>query len=416
MGYYLKQVYLLIVFLTLLLFVGCSKQKNENKGKKDFARPVQAGEAIQQSVPNFIESFGYLNAINNVDIKSQVTGEIEKCFFKEGQEVKKGETLFTIDSRVYQAKINELEAQLKSDLTDLKNKQYIVDQDKKLAKTGAIPQQDFVKFMTALEMSQAAVELDKATIVQNEINLEYCTITSPIDGITGKRQVDPGNIVTANTGPTLVNIKSVNPLYVDFTIPEKNLFRLKDAMSKNRLKVIVKVEEFGVQEDKKGALYEGTLEFVNNEVSNQTGTIFLRALIPNGDQRLWPGQFVRVYLVLNEYQNALLVPYIAVQQGLKGYYLFAIKKNKAILHYVIPGQRHDDYIVITTKGKGDIKVGDKIVTVGQMGLAPNVPVNILDNKKFIRPPKEQFYENRIVNKKKVSSIDYKAKKQQKSKQ
>ena len=327
---------------------------------------------------NYIESFGYLNAVNNVNIKAQVTGKIEKCFFKEGQEVKKGDTLFTIDSRVYQAKINELQAQLKSDLTDLKNKQYIVDKDKGLAKTGAIPQQDFVRFLTALEMSQAAVELDKATIVQNEINLEYCTITSPIDGITGKRQVDPGNIVTANTGPTLVNIKSVNPLYVDFTIPEKNLFRLKDAMAKNKLKVVVKVEEFGVDEDKKGALYEGTLEFVNNEVSNQTGTIFLRALIPNADQRLWPGQFVRVYLVLNEYENALLVPYISVQQGLKGYYLFAVKNKKAVLKYVTPGQRQDDYIVITSKEKDAVKAGDIVVTVGQMGLAPNVLVNILD--------------------------------------
>lgn len=363
----------------------------------DFARPVQSGTVITQSVPNYIESFGYLNSINNVDIQSQVTGKIGKSYFKEGQKVKKGDLLFTIDSRIYQAAIDGANAQLKSDLADVKTKQYIVDKDRKLAQTQAIPQQDFVKYVTELEMAQAAVELDKATIEQNQINLDYCKITSPIDGITGKREVDAGNIVTANSGPTLVNIKSIDPLYVDFTIPEKNLFRLRDSMSKNKLQVVVKFEEFGVQEDKASALYTGTLDFINNEVSNKTGTIFLRAVIPNPKEKLWPGQFVRVYLILDIEKNALLVPYISVQQGLKGYYLFAIENNKAILHYVTPGLRQDDYVSIKTDKKDTIKVGDKVVTVGQMGLAPNVSVKVVKENKFQRPPTPKYYEDKIIN-------------------
>jgi len=385
----------LSLFLPVLI-LGCSEKKNT--AKMDFARPVQSGTVITQSVPNFIESFGYLNSINNVDIKSQVTGKIEKCYFKEGQEVKKGDLLFSIDPRIYQAKVDELSAQLKSDLADVKTKQYIVDKDKRLAETKAMAEQDYINYLTQLEMAQATVELDKATIEQNKINLDYCKITSPIDGVTGKREVDPGNIVTANSGSTLVNIKSIDPLYADFTIPEKNLFRLRGSMKKNKLQVVVQIEEFEVKENKTGALYTGTLEFINNEVSNKTGTIFLRAIIPNPKEELWPGQFVRVYLILNIDKNALLVPYVSVQQGLKGYYLFTIERNKAILHYVNPGLKHNDYIAITTVKKNAIKPGNKVVTVGQMGLTPNVNVKIIKEAKFQCPPTPKYYLDRVVNK------------------
>jgi len=370
----------------------------------DYARPVQSGTVITQGVPNYIETFGYLNSINNVDIQSQVTGKIEECYFKEGQQVKKGDLLFSIESRIYKAILDQAKAQLKSDMADVKTKQFIVDKDKKLAQTNAISQQDYINLVAKLEMALAAVELDKATIEQNQINLDYCKITSPIDGVTGKLQVDAGNIVTSNSGPTLVNIKSTDPLYADFTIPENNLFRLRNSMKKNKLEVIIKIEEFGVHENKTGALYTGVLEFINNEVSNKTGTIFLRAIIPNSDGKLWPGQFVRVYLVLDIVKDALLVPYISVQQGLKGYYLFIIRNNKAILNYVTPGLRHDDYITITTIKKGAIKSGDKVVTVGQMGLAPNVGVKVLKENKFQRPPVQASYINRVVNKDKVKKL------------
>ncbi len=391
-------------FLLLLFFsfaLSCSKK--QDKPKQAFARPVQVGTSIVQNVPNYISSFGYLKAINNVNIASQVTGKIEKSYFKEGQEVKKGDLLFTIDSRIYQAKIDEATAQLNGDLADVKTKQYIVDKDKKLALTNAIPIQDFVKYTTELEIAQAAVELDKATIEQNKINLDYCRITSPIDGVTGRREVDAGNIVIANSGPTLVNIKSIDPLYVNFTIPENNLFRVRQAMQNNKLMVIVHVEELGVEENKPDALYTGTLEFINNEVSTKTGTLFLRAVIPNPNEDLWPGQFVRVLLVLDIDTNALLVPYISVQQGLKGYYLFSIKDSKAILHYVTRGQKHDDYIAITVE-KDAVKPGDKIVTVGQMGLAPNVGVKILKEDKFPRPLTPDYYLNKVKNKKPETAL------------
>ena len=215
----------LFLLLLPLIIIGCSKAPEESGA--DFARPVQVGTAIKQSVPNYIKTFGFLNSQNNVNIQAQVTGKIGKCYFKEGQNIKKGELLFTIDPRTYKAELEESKAKLASDLAELKLKKFIADRDEKLATTGALAKQDYIRIVTELEQAQAGVELDKATIAQNKINLDYCKITSPIDGVTGKRQVDSGNIVTANNGPTLVNIKSVDPLYVDFTIPEKKLVSCK---------------------------------------------------------------------------------------------------------------------------------------------------------------------------------------------
>ena len=178
---------------------------------------------------------------------------------------------------------------------------------------------------------------------------------------------------------------------------KKNLFRVKEAMSREQLKVVLKVEEFGVKENSTGALYTGSLQFIDNAVSNKTGTIFLRATIQNPKHKLWPGQFVRIYLILNIEHNAILVPYISVQQGLKGSYLFAVKKNKAILHYVVPKLRHNDYIGIENKDN-IIKPDDKIVTIGQMGLASDVKVEITKKTKLKRPVTPDFYLKNIINK------------------
>ena len=141
------------------------------------------------------------------------------------------------------------------------------------------------------------VEADKATIWQNQINLEFCKILSPIDGVTGKRLVDPGNVIVADSGPTLVNIKSVDPLNVDFTIPERNYSILRESMNKGVLKVIVATESLGEGNNVIVRQYSGTLQFLNNTVDPATGTIYLRASVPNSNKEIWPGQFVKVRLI-----------------------------------------------------------------------------------------------------------------------
>lgn len=374
------------LIISFILLTSCSKHLPQPSS----AKPVHIGTAITQSVPIYIESFGYLKAPNDVNIISQQTGKILECHFKQGQEVKKEDLLFTIDPQLYQAQLNINKATLKRDKADMQNKQFIVDRDKKLVATGAISEQDFVLYCTNLAQAKASVELDKASIQQSQINLGYCYIKSPIDGVVGQRQIDPGNVVVANNGPVLVNVKTIDPLYVDFTIPEKNLFILKDAVAKGQLKVVIKVQEFGVKASGLSGVSIGDLMFFDNSVNNQTGTIFLRAIVANKDKKLWPGQFVKVYLILSIQENAMLVPIQAVNQGMKGDYLFTIHNNKARVHYIAPGLKEADYIIINDDN-GAIKAGDRVVTVGQMGLVPDVEVKIVGEDNFDLPPNPDYY-------------------------
>lgn len=353
-------VYISVLFFFVsILISGCKKPP---KKQEIPPRPVQTAIVTQKDVPVYIDSFGNFNSLNDVDIKSQVTGQITEVNFQEGDVVSKGQVLFKIDERSYKANLAKAEASVAADKVNLKLKQDTLERNRKLFEQNLISKQDFEKYQTDVAAQEAQLELDKAEVQFQKINLEYCTIVSPIDGITGKRQVDPGNIVPANTGPVLVNIKSIDPLYVDFTIIEEDLNRARASMEKAKLTVEVSVG---------GEKCSGDLEFLDNAVDNQTGTVSLRAVVSNKDRKLWPGQFVRVKLILGIEKEAMLVPYSAVQLGQKGHYLFAVTNdNKADLRQVETGSRQEDDIVI----KKGVQVGENVVTVGQMGLSPGVPV------------------------------------------
>jgi multidrug efflux system membrane fusion protein len=214
--------------------------------------------------------------------------------------------------------------------------------------------------------------LDEASIRIAKISLNYCFISSPIDGVAGKRQVDAGNIVSANAGPTLVNIKTIDNLYLDFTISERQLAQVRDAMLQSKLKVQISPEGDGQD-------YEGEVVFIDNKVDDATGTVAMRALVPNKERKLWAGEIVQVRLILRTEKGAVVVPYQAVQLGQKGSYVFVVTSdNTADLRDVTPGIRFKDSIVIE---KG-IKAGEKVVTEGQMGLSSGVPVfDITQQKK-----------------------------------
>jgi multidrug efflux system membrane fusion protein len=300
-----------------------------------------------------------------VDIKSQVTGAIKEINFTEGTELKKGDLLFTIDPSPYQASLDKAKATLMEDLADLKLKKNTFERNKKLFEKQLISQQDFDTYESDMAAAEAKVENDNAEIELAKINLDYCYIRSPVDGLAGKRQVDLGNIVTANSGPILVNIKTIDSLYVDFTIPEGQLFNVRKAMEEGKLKVEVLLED---QEEKP---FSGELELLDNAVDNTTGTVLLRAVVTNKDRALWAGQFVTVRLILGIKKDAVLVPYEAVQLGQKGPYLFVVtSQNKADLRLVKTGTRQKDNIVI----EEGVNVGEKVVTSGQLGLSPGVGV------------------------------------------
>lgn len=398
------KVHSLLLLLVLTNLLNSCTKKNEPP-PDERQQPVQAGIVLCKNIPVYIDSFGNLNAFYDVNIVSQVTGKIENAHFTEGQFIKSGDLLFTIDKRLYQAQLLEAEATLKEDIENKKLREYILKKDTHIADLGALPAQTFATVKTDFQMADAKIILDQAIIEQNKIQLEYCDIKSPVDGIAGKREVDPGNVVIANSGPTLVNIKSIDPLYVDFTLPSRNLYRLKKSMELNNLKVIVTTEEYNLETGNINQDYIGELSFLDNTVNEATGTISLRATVNNPNKMLWPGQFVKIRLIFFFKEKALLVPNEAVQQGLNGYYLFSIDENsRAVLHNVEIGLQQEDYIeIIPIKSK--LNAGDKVVTVGQMALAPGEKVRVqkLDSQdNYIVPFYAKDYKNQVPQSKAAS--------------
>lgn len=333
-------------------------------------RPVRMADVVKKDVEIYINTFGTLSAFYSVDIKSQVTGEIEEVHFNEGDDVKKGDLLFTIDPDPYKAELEQARATLVEDTMDHKIKKDLLERNRPLLDKKLISKQDFEDIEANATAAGAKVDFDMAAVDIAKINLNYCFIRSPIDGVVGKKQVDLGNLVTADSGPTLVNVRYIDNLYLDFTIPERELSRVRDAISQAgdaRLKVEISTEDSGGQ----SASYDGALDSIDNTVDESTGTVSLRAIVPNRERKVWAGQFVNVQLVLGIEKDALTVPYQAVQIGQKGPYLFAVtQENKADLRMVATGSRDKDDIVIE---KG-VKEGEKVVTQGQLALSPGATV------------------------------------------
>ncbi|HRZ66966.1 MAG TPA: efflux RND transporter periplasmic adaptor subunit [Candidatus Omnitrophota bacterium] len=364
----------LALLLTLGIVKGCSRKPPEKKMPPKIVRAVKA-EAKDADIS--IESFGNLYSPYNVNIMSQVTGEIKEVHFKDGDIVKKGDMLFTIDPSSYKATLDKAEAQLIQDLANLKLNKDTLERNRKLLAKELISQQAFEQYETSVTASEAMIKLDNANIDLAKINLAYCYIASPIDGVCGKRQVDPGNIVTANSGPTLVNIKTVDPLYVDFTIPERDLNNVREAMAKGQLKVVISI----AREGNGPVTREGALHFIDNAIDNTTGTILLRASVDNKDSALWAGQFANLLLILRREKDAVLIPYESIQVGqdkgkLFDYVFIVTPDNKSEIRKITVGNKVNDHMIVNE----GIKAGEYVVTAGQMGLRPGADVEIAGTK------------------------------------
>ena len=371
-------LYTLIVIISFHVLKGCMANLNK---KPVPGRPVQIGMAIKKDASLYLESFGTLTALNNVDIIAQVTGKIKEIRFVEGQHVKEGDIIIVIDPAEYKANLDKAEATVAQNMANLELKKVTFDRNQALFKDGLISQQDFDTYKADLESAAAEVQLDIAEAQLAEINLGYCYITSPVDGVAGKRQVDLGNIVQANAGPVLVNIRTINELYLDFTLSEQYLEKVRKAMSQNTLEVEIETE------GESDYSHKGKLLAIDNTVDNQTGTFALRATVPNDDMSLWAGQFVTLRLLLGVTKDACLVPYQAVSVGQKGSYLFVVTKdNKADMRVLTLGERENDYIVV----KEGVSPGEKVVVTGQLGLAPGVPVkDVSKTKKSVKNVKNK---------------------------
>jgi membrane fusion protein, multidrug efflux system len=286
--------------------------------------------------------------------------------FMDGQEVKKGDLLFVIDPRPFQADLEQSQGQLKSDQAQLDLDQRNLQRDVQTGPGRFVSAQQIDSDRAQVENFQGAVAKDQASVDLAKLNLEYCYVRSSNDGRTGRRLVDPGNYVTAG-GATLVNIQLQNPVYVDFTISENDLAQLRTNMGQGHtLRVDV------ITPAKPDIVKSGTLSFLDNSVSTQSGTAFLRGTIPNQDRYLWPGQYVNVTLTLQILKGASVVPSQTVQMGGKGTYLFTVKPDNTVeQRLVTQGVRYQDLVVVSQ----GVKPGETVVVEGQLALANGVKVN-----------------------------------------
>lgn len=355
----------LFVLTGLSLLGGCSKPPVQHQMPP---RPVTAAKVETKDMPLYLEQIGNCVAVESVTISAQVSGKITDIHFLDGADLKKGDKLFTIDPRPYQASLELAEAALKKDQATLELNKAQLDRSKELVPGNYLSPQDFDNLKTNVATAEAQVKSDLANIATAKINLEYCFITSPIEGRASMRLVDAGNVVSSTVGTQLLSIQRMDPMYVDFTVAEPDLPKVREYLGSGKLTAQVYLPD-----DEKG-LRNAELFFVDNAVQLATGTVKLRAILPNKDRFFWPGQFVRVRIILKELKGALVVPYSAVQISQQGPYVFVIKPDStADIRPVQPGQRLGDDIVVT---KG-LTAGETVVATGQLGIGPGSKVAVL---------------------------------------
>jgi multidrug efflux system membrane fusion protein len=356
------------LLLSLAVFTACSNQGAGTSEKKDsIIIPVAVSSAVEKTVPIQLNAIGNVQAYSTVTVKAQVGGELIRVHFQEGQDVRQGDPLFTIDPRPFKSELRQAEANLKKDAIQADNARKDTKRYADLLKEGLVTQQQYDQIHANAEALKAAVRADQAAVENARLQLAYTSIRSPINGRTGNLMVHAGNLVKANDTSPLVTINQTSPIYVAFSVPQQNLPEIKKFMTAGK----VKVEAIIPNSD--GPPSQGILSFIDNTVDPATGTILLKAIFPNKDKTLWPGQFANVVLTLTLQSNAIVVPSQAVQSGQQGQYLFIVKPDLTVESRPVVVGREVDQEAIIEKG---VQPGEKVVTDGQIRLSPGAKVQI----------------------------------------
>lgn len=363
----MRKTTILFLFLTLIAAAGCSSPKVQPAAKEKEAVPVLTATVVEKTVPVQVRAIGTVEAYSTVSIKAQVTGQVTALHFKEGQDVKKGDPLFTIDPRSFEADLKQAEANLARDMAQAADAEVQAQRGAKLVEQGIIAKELSDRLRATADALEAAVRADRAAVENAKLQLSYCTIDSPLNGRTGSLMVHPGNLVKANDVPVLVVINQIQPIYANVSLPEHYLGEIKKYMATGRLKVVAFLPA-----DPKNP-EQGVLTFVDNTVDRATGTIRVKATFANRARRLWPGQFVDTVLTLTEQLNAIVVPSQAIQTGQAGTYVFIVKSDlTAESRPVVTGRPLDGETVVE---KG-LEPGEKVVTDGQLRLVPGAKVEL----------------------------------------
>ena len=380
----------------LVLLAACSERSANGKAGPPPGVPVTAATVVQRAVPYQVRAIGNVQAVASVTIMSQVDGQVARVHFAEGQDVRKGDLLFTLDQRPFQATLQQVEATLARDVAQLKQAEANLAKDQaqlatakiqtrryqELIQDGAVSSELYDTVRTtaetfeaavladraAVENAKAVIQADQAAVENARIQLEYTLLRSPMDGRTGNLMVHEGSTVKArDQASAMVVINQIHPIYVAFAVPEQYLPDIKKYRAAGPLQVEA------VPPDQAAGPARGELSFVNNTVDPTTGTIQLKATFANADNRLWPGQFLNTVLALTTIPNAVLVPSQAVQAGQQGSYVFVIKPDLTVeTRPVVLGLGVDNETVV----QEGLAPGDRVVTEGQIRLVPGAKVDV----------------------------------------
>jgi multidrug efflux system membrane fusion protein len=358
--------------LTLLLAACSGGGKTDGPpagvgGKKGAgpAVPVTVGRVTTKTVPVELEAIGKVEPLSTVDVLARVGGELNAVHFAEGQEVQKGQILFTIDPRPYQAALDQAQAAVARDKAVAANSAADLRRYGDLVQKEYVTREQYDRIAADTASSSATVKADEAAVEAARLQLEYCTIRAPLTGRTGSLLVHAGNLVKANDAQPLVVIHQIQPIYVSFAVPEAELAGIESYRRAGQLTVE------SVPSEGRGAAQQGALSFIDNQIDRTTGTILLKATFPNAARTLWPGQFTNVRLTLARQANAVVVPAQAVLTGQQGQYVYVVRPDQTVENRVVKVSRTVGADAVVAAG---LTPGETVVTDGQLRLAPGVRI------------------------------------------
>jgi multidrug efflux system membrane fusion protein len=335
----------------------------QGKGKQGDRAPVPAvlGVVAQKDFPIYLDGLGTVQAFNTVTVNSRVDGQLQKLAFEEGQDVKAGQLLAQIDPAPYKAQVEQTEARKAQDQAQLENAKIELKRDADLLAGKVLAQEvyDTQKFL--VYQFEAAVKTDQAAIDSARVQLAYTSITAPISGRTGIRQVDEGNIIRSGESNGIVVLTQLKPIYLIFTLPEQSLRDIQQQQAEHAMTVLA------LDRDNRTTLDEGKLSVIDNQIDTTTGTIRIKATFPNEHLKLWPGQFVNARLLLSVRTNAVVVPASVVQRGPEGAYAFVVNEDNSVKMAPVKVARMDQGQALIDEG---LAPGEHVVVDGQFKLQP----------------------------------------------